>query len=81
MILPAVYILNSNFSSKLLNYGIREQIDDFVPTLMISFLAAGSGYILAKNVGWHPAFLVIVCSVFMVLILFALNLLLNRKCY
>ena len=75
------YIPNSYFSSKLLNYGIREQIGDFVPTLIISFLAAGSGYILAKNVGWHPAILVLVCAVFMVLIFFALNLLLNRKCY
>lgn len=73
------YIPNSYFSSRLLGYGVREQMSDFVPTLAISFVAAGTGYALVRSSEWNPFLLLIVTAALMAGVFLALNLIFNKK--
>ncbi len=73
------YIPNSYFSSQLLGYGFREQISDFLPALVISFIAAGAGYSVVMMFDWGSVLLVISGSALMVGIFLAASFVFNKK--
>ncbi|WP_421921682.1 lipopolysaccharide biosynthesis protein [Marinobacter salarius] len=75
------YIPNSYFSSRLLGYGISEQMKDFVPVLVISFISSGFGYLLLNYIELHPALSIIISSVVMLAIFMAMNIAFNRKAF
>lgn len=74
------YLPNSYFSSKLLGYGIGEQIRDFVPVLAISIFSGGLGYFL---VGYelHPALTISIVSIVMLISFVGLSMVFNRASF
>jgi len=48
------YIPNAYYSSKLIDYSIREQMADFIPSLILSGLIAGLIYWLQLTLNWLP---------------------------
>ena len=46
------YIPNSYYSAKLINYTVREQLEDFIPGLILSASVAGFAYILVRFNVW-----------------------------
>lgn len=75
------YIPNSYFSSKLLNYGVKEQVSDFLPTLILAIASGGVGYIVIINGNFHPLFLVMLLPVFMSMLFIAGSYVFNRKVF
>ncbi|OHY79842.1 lipopolysaccharide biosynthesis protein [Marinobacter sp. AC-23] len=73
------YIPNSYFSSRLLGYGVGEQAQDFVPTLVISFIAAGVGYAFVRSFEWHSLVLIICSSLLMLFVFLIFNVLFNKQ--
>lgn len=73
------YIPNSYFSSLLIGYGVREQMDDFVPTLIISFIAAGVGYAVTQDSEWDSVVHIIFSSILMIATFSGLNFLFNKR--
>lgn len=73
------YIPNSYFSTRLLNYGVREQASDFFPTLVISLVASGAGFLMVRTVTFGPIYKVILGMAVMISLLIILNILFNRE--
>ena len=46
------YIPNSYYSSRLINYSVREQLADFIPTLLLSGTIALITYSLVLFINW-----------------------------
>lgn len=75
------YIPNSYFSSKLLGYGAREQMKDFIPVLTISFASAGLGYLIVSYTELHPVLSIFFASVVMLAFFIGLSVAFNRKSF
>lgn len=73
------YFPNSYFSIRLLNYGVKEQIADFLPTLVISLISSGVGFLIIRVVEWDPLFLLLFSILVMTSVLFLLNILFNKE--
>tara|TARA_Y100001001_G_scaffold148418_1_gene157351 strand:+ start:7851 stop:9314 length:1464 start_codon:yes stop_codon:yes gene_type:complete len=73
------YIPNSYFSKRLLGYGIKEQVSDFLPTLIISFISSTIGFIAIKMIDGHPSVIILFGVLVMTLVWLVLNALLNRE--
>jgi len=73
------YIPNSFFSNKLLGYGVREQIGDFFPTLIISSFSAVAGCFLIGAFDIAPFFHVVFGFLLMSFIFVVLSYFFNKK--
>jgi len=75
------YIPNSYFSSKLIGYSVREQVADFMPTLLVAVFSAVIGFYIVETVDTHPLVLVVTLPVFMSLAYILLSFVFNRSIY
>lgn len=73
------YIPNSYFSKELIGYRLQEQISDFLPTLIISSIAAYTGYLLVGYIELSPLLILVITTPIVMILLVVLNLLFNRK--
>ena len=73
------YIPNSYFSGKLLDYGVFEQIKDFLPVLIISVVCGGAGYLFIHEVILHPAISMVLVVFIMSLLFISFSYLFNKK--
>ncbi|PHR93457.1 MAG: flippase [Leeuwenhoekiella sp.] len=73
------YLPNSFFSMRLLGYGVKEQISDFVPTLIISLISSIAGFVVIRMIHWHPFYLILLGILVMTSVWILLNILLNRE--
>lgn len=58
------YFLNSYYSVKFINYSVREQFADFLPTLGISLFIAVIAYSMQAIIEWKAVFELIILSLF-----------------
>lgn len=75
------YIPNSYFSSKLIGYGVRDQISDFMPALLASVFSATIGVLIVVNAETDPLILVALVPVLMGFIYILINFVFNRRGY
>jgi O-antigen/teichoic acid export membrane protein len=54
------YIPNSFFSEKLINYPVREQMEDFMPALILSLLIGTIIFYTTQHIEWHPTIILFV---------------------
>ena len=73
------YIPNSYFSSRLLGYGVAEQVKDFGPILMAASLAALCGYLFIGISDINLILEILVSGLMMSLIYFIILFLIDRK--
>lgn len=73
------YLPNSYFSSALLNYGVREQVQDFIPALVAAMLASGGGYYLVFAIELMPIIEVVLVFFLMGSLYVGLLYIMNRK--
>ena len=66
------YIPNTYYSSKLINYSVREQLADFIPTLLLAGTIALITYSLVLLVNW-PAIIVLLIFGTLAIILYLLG--------
>lgn len=48
------YIPNSYYSSRIINYSVKEQLGDFFPALLLSGVVGGLAYFFTIILGWPP---------------------------
>lgn len=75
------YVPNSYYSSKLLGYGVREQMADFMPTLIISLLCSIIGYVFINHISFNPALSIMLVGVLFLFSFLLLSMIFNRKSF
>jgi O-antigen/teichoic acid export membrane protein len=75
------YIPNSYCSSKLLGYGIVEQLKDFAPVLAISFVSGGSGFLIVSYIELKPVLSILTVFIVMSTSFIGLSIGFNRKSF
>src|SRR5690554_1832441 len=72
------YIPNSYFSSKLLGYGVKEQVQDFGPILFAALISAIFGYLSIGVIDMHVIIKVFIIGMLMLALYVLLLLLIDR---
>ncbi|MCC4282810.1 lipopolysaccharide biosynthesis protein [Marinobacter salarius] len=75
------YVPNSYFSSKLLGYGVVEQLKDFSLVLAISFVSAGLSFFIVNYIELNPALTILSAFITMLASFIGLSIGLNRKSF
>ncbi|RUO37325.1 flippase [Aliidiomarina shirensis] len=75
------YIPNSYFSSKLLGYGIIEQVKDFLPTLLIALVAVAVSYQTVQSLNMSGILLLISAALIACVMYVALLFILKRSAF